>query len=262
MSMTLGIVGGGGWLGHAIARSVLDDGLVAPEAMTLSYRSKQPAGVPGVYLTRDNAELTARSDVIILCVRPEDWPAIEIDAGGKLIVSVMAGITLDTLAERHNTDRVIRTLPNAATELRASYTPLVAAVGVNDLDRALVRRLFESCGLVDEVATELQLDYLTGLTGTGPAYPSLMAAAMVDDAIAYGFDRTIATRAINQLFVGTGLLIEASCADPEETVKTFMAYRGVTAAGLTAMREAGLEAAVRSGLDAALQRSIQMGRGS
>jgi len=258
--MKLGIVGGAGWLGRSIARAVLDAGLVAPQGMTLSYRSAEPKGFSGVPLTRDNQELANRSEVIILSVRPEDWRAAEFDAGGKLVISVMAGIGLSALSARHGTSRVIRTLPNAAAEVGASYTPFVAPAGVATADRALVRRVFETCGSVDEVATEADLDYLSGLTGTGPAYPALMAAAMVEDALARGLDPEVARRAVIALFTGAGRLMEAQGRDPKETIETFMAYRGVTAAGLEAMRRNGLQTAVRLGLGAAFAKSIEMGR--
>lgn len=261
MTVKLGIVGGAGWLGRAIARAVLDAGFTTPEALTLSYRRAEPTGFAGVRLTRDNQDLADRSDVILLSVRPDDWPAAGFDAPGRLVVSVMAGIGLSALSARHHTARVIRALPNAAAEVGASYTPFVAAPAAEAGDRALARRIFETCGLVDEVASEGELDYLSGLTGTGPAYPALMATAMVEDAIARGLDPAIARRAVTTLFAGAGRLMEARGEDPASTVETFMAYRGVTAAGLEAMRTAGLENAVRKGLSAAFGKAVEMGRG-
>lgn len=260
MSLRLGIVGAGGWLGGAIARSALGAGLVVPTDLTLSYRSKPPQVTDAVRTTQDNRELAERSDVIILSVRPEDWASLELDASGKLVISVMAGIRLARIAAHHGTTRVVRTLPNAAVELGFSYTPFFAADGAKATDRELARRLFECCGTVDEVASEEQLDYLSGLTGTGPAYPALVALAMERDAIARGFDPAVAARAVRALFVGTGRMLEAGSESSAEIVETFMAYRGVTAAGLDAMRESGLEAAIGAGLAAAWARTAAMSR--
>ncbi|MFM2371619.1 MAG: hypothetical protein RIS85_1341 [Pseudomonadota bacterium] len=258
MKQTLGIVGGGGWLGGAIARAALNQGVLQPEALTLSWRSAPPRNMPGVRLTQDNCALCDSADIVMLSVRPEDWPAVAHPVPGKLVISVMAGVSLETLARAHQTTRVIRALPNAAAEVGASYTPLVAHNGATQADRDFARRLFEACGAVDDVQDEGHLDYLSGLTGTGPAYPSLMAAAMVEDAVARGLPETIAQRAVNTMFVGTGRLIEAGNPDPASTVETFTAYRGVTAAGLDAMAQAGLPQAVRAGLAAALARTTQM----
>ena len=249
MTLRLGIVGGGGWMGQAIARAVLDARLVDPRALTLSWRSRAPEGFPDeVELTRDNAELCACSDVVVLSVRPGDWAGLALPAPGRLVISVMAGVALAALAERHETHRVIRTLPNAAAEVGASYTPIVAAPAVNAADRATARAIFACCGPIDELAREDHLDYFSGLTGTGPAYPALMAAAMVADATARGIPRDLARRAVSTLFIGAGRLLERSAEDPDDTVATFLDYRGVTAAGLAAMRDAGFDAAIRTGL--------------
>jgi len=259
MTVRLGVIGGGGWLGGAIARAVLDKGVIAPGSLTLSYRSKPPQGFADAHLTRDAQELADRSDVIVLSVRPEDWPAVTFAAPGKLVVSVMAGIGIDALVGRHGADRVVRTLPNAAAEVGASYTPYFAAPAADQADRVQVRTIFAACGTVDEVATEEQLDYLSGLTGTGPAYPALLAAAMERDAIDRGFDPAVAQRAVLAVLIGTGRMLEANPEAPETIVETFMAYRGLTAAGLDAMRAAGFDDAVRAGLAAALAKGKQMG---
>ncbi|MER9495313.1 NAD(P)-binding domain-containing protein [Mesorhizobium sp. M0320] len=258
--MSIGIIGGSGWLGRAIAEAIIDAQIVAAEYLTLSRRSGQQGILPNATWTRDNQELADRSDVIIVSVRPHDWPAIEISASGKLVISVMAGITLDRLARRLKTDRVVRTLPNAAAEVRNSYTPWIGTQGVTDDDREVVRRIFEACGAADEVKTEADIDYLTGLTGSGPAFPALLAAAMMDDAIRRGMNPDIARRSVSALLVGTGKLLEARADNPIDIVQTFLDYRGTTAAAIEAMRAAGFEAAVADGLASALQKSVTMGQ--
>ena len=258
--ISVGIIGGGGWLGRAIADAIVDAQIVPPEQLTLSYRSGQPGFLPNATWTRDNQELVDRSDVIIVSVRPQDWPAIDISAHGKLAMSVMAGIPLDQLTRRLKTDRVVRTLPNAAAEVRNSYTPWIGSQGVTADDRNLVRRILEACGTADEVKSEADIDYLTGLTGAGPAFPALLAAAMMDDAVSRGVSPDIARRSVSAVLIGTGKLLEARAENPKDIVQTFLDYRGTTAAAIDAMRAAGFEAAVRDGLAAALQKSVTMGQ--
>ena len=110
----IGIIGGNGWIGGAIARALVGTERVPEERLTLSCRSTPPDWLPEAHWTHDNQALADRSDVIILSVRPQDWPAIAVTAPGKLVVSVMAGVTLDDIAARLGTDRVVRALPNAA----------------------------------------------------------------------------------------------------------------------------------------------------
>ena len=258
--LAIGIIGGGGWLGRAFAEAIVDNGIAPAGQLTLSYRSGEPGFLPEARWTRDNQELVDRSDIVIVSVRPQDFPAVAPETESKLVVSVMAGIPLDRLSRRFRTDRVVRTLPNAAAEVRKSYTPWVASAGVTSDDRNTVVRILEACGTADEVATESDIDYLTGLTGSGPAFPALLAAAMMDDAVSRGISPEIARRGVNAVLIGTGRLVEARQECPREMVQTFVDYRGTTAAAIEAMRAAGFAGAVGAGLEAAHQKSVRMGQ--
>ncbi|MCG5477829.1 pyrroline-5-carboxylate reductase family protein [Sinorhizobium alkalisoli] len=261
-SLRIGIIGASGWLGGAIAASILDAGLVQPHDLCVSFRTERPDRLKGSFWTTENQRLADRSDVIILSVRPGDWPPLAVDANGKLVISVMAGVRLSQLAEHHNTDRVVRSLPNAAAEVGKSYTPWVATAAVSDRDRFIVRGIFEACGTADEVAGEGEIDYLTGLSGSGPAFPALLATAMIKDAVAYGISPTVAERAAISVLIGTGRLFERRDECSARVVETFLDYRGTTAAAIEAMRSAGFDAAVGAGLAAALKKSVSMGERS
>ena len=256
--LRIGIIGGNGWIGGAVARALVGTERVPEESLTLSCRSTPPDWLPEAHWTHDNQALADRSDVVILSVRPQDWPAVAITAPGKLAVSVMAGISLADIAARLGTDRVVRALPNAGAEVGQSYTPWTATAAVTDADRETVRGLLASFGSGDEVATEAEIDYMTGLSGTGPAYPALLAVALIRDAVAHGLPPEVARRAVTAMFVGTGRLLEANGENPEDTVAAFVDYRGVTAAGIAAMRAAGFDAAVSAGLAAALEKSLAL----
>ena len=256
--MKVGVIGGSGWLGGAIVDAILGAEIALPEHLTVSYRSAPPVSRVGVATTKDNQDLVDRSDVVILSVRPADWGALRISAAGKLVISVMAGVTIAQMAERLATPRIIRSLPNAAAEVRKSYTPWVASKTATADDRQAARRIFAACGAEDEVKTEADIDYLTGLSGSGPAFPALLAASMMDDAVARGVSPDIARRAVNAVIVGAGRLLEARDADPRETVGVFLDYRGTTAAAIEAMRSAGFAASIRDGLGAALERAAEL----
>lgn len=258
----IGVIGGAGWLGGALAGSILKDGVARPEGLSLSYRRQRPARFPEAHWTQDNQELVDRSDIIIVSVRPADWPALSVDVGDRLVISVMAGIRLEQLGTHHRTKRVVRALPNAAAEAGKSYTPWIAAGGLNETDRVAVRRIFGACGVEDELSRESDIDYLTGLTGSGPAFPALLAAAMMKDAIGHGLSMDVARRAVNTMLVGAGRLLELRDDCPNDIVNSFLDYRGTTAAAIEAMRASGLEKAVSEGLSAAFRKSVSMGEAS
>lgn len=255
----IGIIGGTGWLGRAIARSMLGAGFVEPSRLVLSSRSGAGlAGWPDVACLADNRALTAGADVIILSVRPAQFVGIDIDASGKLVISVMAGVTAAAIAAQTGATRIVRAMPNAAAEIGKSYTPWFASDPVNAADKALAQQLFETCGMADEVFREADIDYLTGLTGSGPAFPALLAQAMMEHARKRGLSENVAKRGVKAVIAGAAGLLAADNASMEETVRTFLDYRGTTAAGIQGMVDSGFVDAVGAGLDAAAAAACAM----
>ncbi|MCD5973143.1 pyrroline-5-carboxylate reductase family protein [Pseudomonas quasicaspiana] len=253
---TIGIVGGTGWLGRSIATALLDSGFLSPDALMLSSRSgvfSDPKGaLSGVRVTADNQELVLQSDIVILSVRPEDLGAVRIHVQDKLLVSLIAGVSLADIGLFTQARCVIRAMPNAALEIRKSYTPWLANDQVDAQSKKYIQKLFETCGSADEVFSERDLSYLTALTGTGPSYPALLAQALYNDAIKHGLSQAMAQRAV------MGVVVQASQLMSEERgfnelLEVLREYRGVSAAGINGMLEGGLEASVKAGMARAFE---------
>ncbi|MDP9628791.1 UNVERIFIED_ORG: pyrroline-5-carboxylate reductase [Ensifer adhaerens] len=187
----------------------------------------------------------------MLSVRPQDLDAIALDLSGKLVISVMAMVSLADLAARFEARRIIRAMPNTAAEKRLSFTPWLASPDTTEADCAFAERLFEASGKVQRIATETELDYFTALTGSGPAFLAVFADAMISDAVTKGIERGIAERAVRQLFLGGSTLLAGSKQTPDEIVQTFLDYAGTTAAGLEAMAAADIHTPIARGLTAA-----------
>jgi pyrroline-5-carboxylate reductase len=257
-SSRIGIIGARGWIGGALARAMVGAGVLQPSRLTLSCRGAPPGWLPEAAWTHDNQALVDQTDVVILSVHPQDWLQIDISARGKLVVSVMAAVPLAAIAGRTGADRLVRALPNAAAEVGKSYTPWHASHAVTAEDRSIVRSVFGSCGTEDEVPREADIDYLTGHSGTGPAYPALLAAAMMRDALAHGVPESIARRASVGLLIGAGRIFEKTDENPTDTVASFVNYRGVTAAGIEAMLADGFQEIIGAGLSAALSKTSSL----
>lgn len=249
----IGIVGGNGWLGSAIAQAAVASGAIEPARLTVSGRSDRrgAADIPGVRWTRDNNELVEHADAVILSVRPDQFPAVRIDARGKLVISVMAGITAETIAKRTRSDEIVRSIPNAAAAIRRSFTPWFATAPVSAENRRLVQTLFEACGEAAEVPLESHIDYCVGMTGSGAAFPALLAEALIAHAVSRGLPRDFAARAAKGVVAGASQLFANEDADTAAIVKEMIDYRGTTAGALQAMLDGGFNRAVADGLEAA-----------
>lgn len=253
----IGIIGGSGWLGAAFARAFLAKGLVRPQDLTLSNRSGG-GPIAGPVWTSDNQALVERSDIVLLSVRPEQLANVAIAVGDRLLVSLMAGVDVATLARLTAARRIIRTMPNAAATIGQCYTPWFATPEVGAAERALVQRLFESCGGADEVPSESQIDYFCGLTGSGPAFPALLARALMAHARSRGIAPEVARRGAFAVVGGAGRLLAEPGADPAALLDALIDYRGTTAALLETAEASGFTRAVAAGLGAAEERARAM----
>jgi pyrroline-5-carboxylate reductase len=258
---TIGVVGGSGMLGRAISHAILDQKVVAPEDFWISNRSGSLTGFDGYHglnVTGSNQTLVDACDLIILCVPPARVPDIAVDARDSLIVSVMAGITIDRIRQITGAERVVRAMSSPAAQIGLAFSPWVASPEVDDRDRALVRAMFEACGLTDEVADEKQIECFTALTGPVPGFVAYFADCMVKYAVRQGISPRVADRAVRQLFLAGGRMMAEGPASPAEHVRQMIDYAGTTAAGLNAMKDLAIAEAIADGLTAAVERTRRM----
>lgn len=259
--MRLSIIGATGWLGSALGRFVLETRFVAPGNLVLLNRSGPQLPYHGsseVIWAADARDLVAKSDVVVLSVRPADWPPLQLDARGRLVVSFMAGVEIDALSASGG--RIVRAMPNAASEIRASYTPWFAAPDVSVADKQVVRGLLSCIGTEDELAAERHIDVMTAVPGSGAAYPALMALAMMEFMKSQGVAEPIARRAVEGTVCGGARLLEGRIGEAAGFIAAYRDYKGVTAAGIDTAEAAGFPAAVVKALQAATQTAARMNK--
>ncbi|WP_260961458.1 pyrroline-5-carboxylate reductase family protein [Pseudomonas citri] len=249
IGQTLGIIGGTGWLGGAIAQAVLAKALLPAGNLIISNRSgSHPLAQQGVRLVTDNQALVEHCDVIVIAVRPEHFASLGIDATGKTVISLMAGITARAIATQTSASRVVRAMPNAAVEIGQSFTPWFCLGETDAQTRDLVQRLFESVGTAAEVQEESFIDYLSALSGTGPAFPALLMTALSNQAMAAGIPADIAQLAAKNVVVNSSQLLAHH--DAQQMIDALVAYRGVTAAALQVMTQGHFEGQIGKALQA------------
>ncbi|HEY9213891.1 MAG TPA: pyrroline-5-carboxylate reductase dimerization domain-containing protein [Ancylobacter sp.] len=254
---------GCGQLGGAIGRTLLRSGLIEPSTMWIANRSGRAAGFnafDGLRWTTDIQELADRCAVIVLALPPAAGVKLAFAAPDTLVVSVMAGITSDQLIAMSGSRRVVRAMSNPAAENAMAYSPWFAAPDVTVADKAIVTRLFEACGVTDDVPVEDQIDCFTAVTGPVPGFVAMFADAMVRYAVTQGIEPKVAERAVRQLFLAGGHLLSQSDEPASAHVQAMIDYAGTTAAGLLAMRAAGIDDAVVRGLEAARLKTLAIGK--
>ncbi|WP_395541169.1 pyrroline-5-carboxylate reductase family protein [Neotabrizicola sp. sgz301269] len=257
----IGIVGATGWLGQALGLNLLRRGVLPASDLVLLRRSGEGtaySAFPGVVWASDASELCGLCDTLVLSVRPNDFPIPGLTPRNHLLISFMAAWSLDALQDLAPDARVVRAMPNSGAPTGMSYTPWVAGMRVTANDRALTARLLGAMGQEEALESEDQLHYLSALSGSGAAYPALMARAMLADAIAFGLSPEIARRAVESVICGSGEILRENLASLDDLLATYMSYKGITAAGLSAAQEAGFETAVHAALAAAFAKARTM----
>lgn len=253
----LGIVGATGWLGQGLGLNLLRRGWPADRLVLLNRSGPQPAydGFPVVW-ARDMADLLALCGPVVLSTRPEDFPLPGFAPGNRLLISFMAVHRIAHLAALAPEARIVRAMPNGAAPEGRSWTPWLGDVGGEDA--ALVRHLLSAIGDEARVETEDQIDILTALSGSGPAYPALLAQALLAAAAEAGLPPHLARPAVAAVVNGSaaGLRVE----EAETVLATMQGYRGITAAGLDAAETAGFGPAVTAAIRAAVAKARASGR--
>lgn len=260
----IGIIGATGWLGHALGAGLLRRGVAAGAELVLLNRSGPSAAYaafPDVVWARDAADLCAACDTVVLSVRPEDFPVAGFAPRDHLILSFMAGWTLERLQALAPDARIVRAMPNGGASTGESYSPWVAGRGVSEADGAVVRRLLAAIGAEDRVESEDQLDYLSALSGSGAAYPALMAKAMLEHARGQGLPEDVTLRAVEAVICGSAGILRGGVGRLDTMIGAYLSYRGITAAGIGAAQAAGFEGAIGAALDAAFAKAQAMGKG-
>jgi pyrroline-5-carboxylate reductase len=257
----LGIIGATGWLGQALGLNLLAKGVWPADQLVLLRRSgagEAYAAYPEVIWARDTEDLFALCETVVLSVRPEDFPVPGFAPRDHLLISFMAAWSVDQLQALAPKARILRAMPNGGATIGQSYTPWVTGPGVTADDKALVARVLGAMGQEEALATEAQLHYLSALSGSGAAYPALMARAMLADAMAFGLSEAVALRAVESVICGSAGLMAGKLAEVPNLLDSYMSYKGITAAGLMAAETAGFETAVRAALAAAFAKAKTM----
>jgi pyrroline-5-carboxylate reductase len=218
-----------------------------------------------IRVTSDNAEAVKEASVVVLATKPQVFAqvlpglaeAVDPDA---LLVSIAAGISTGIIERAFAAGaRVVRTMPNTPALVGAGATAIAAGSHATDEDLALAENLFLSVGISVRVPEE-QIDAVTGLSGSGPAYVFAMIEALRDAGAREGLPEETALRLASQTVFGAARLLLDEKEAPEVLRDRVTSPGGTTRAGLDALASAGFADAILGAVRAATRRSVELGK--
>ncbi len=218
----------------------------------------------GFWVTEDNRALLRASQVVVLAVKPQQLRGVLADLRGdlgpeKLILSIVAGATLETLAQALGHQRVVRIMPNTPCQVGASASAFSCGEAATRADADTVSRLFSSVGKVFELRESL-LDAVTGLSGSGPAFVCLVIEALADGGVRAGLPRDVAQTLAAQTVLGTAQMVLETGRHPGQLKDDVASPGGTTIAGLHALERAGVRGGLMDAVLAAAERARELGR--
>ncbi len=222
--------------------------------------------VVGQGITRNatsNTDVLHDSEVVFVAVKPqmidEALTGLEsADVQPPLMISVVAGVTLDRLSRQLGTTRIVRVMPNTPCLIGQGISALAAHQDVSESDTQTARQLLETVGQVVSV-TESQLDAVTGLSGSGPAFVYTFIESLIEAGVAEGLPTAIATRLTVQTVLGAAAMISETGQTPAILRDQVTSPGGTTVAGLAEMARMGFSKSVAGAVHAATQRSVELG---
>lgn len=268
---------GAGSMGGAILRGVVASGIRVDGGITATNRTPEKAatfadldGVTSIALSESsdgNATAVSTARIVLVGVKPAMVPDLLREIAPHLgddaiVVSLAAGVTLQTFADNLGADvRVIRSMPNTPSTVGKGVTGLAAGAAASADDLALVHRLFETVGAVVEVP-ESQIDALSTISGSGPAYVYLLIEELTKAAIGMGFTEADARTMVEQTFIGATALLDASGEEPSELRRRVTSPKGTTERAVAVLQDAHLERTFSDAAAAALARAKELAAGA
>jgi pyrroline-5-carboxylate reductase len=259
---------GGGNMARSLIAGLVADGH-APAALTVSdpvaeVRARL-AKTYDVHTTDSNAEAVAAAEVLVLAVKPQVAPAVcrslaaHLPRPAPLIVSVMAGVTEASICAWLGAETpLVRTMPNTPMLVQSGAIGLHANAATTPEQRNLAEEILRAGGLTRWVSTEPQLDAVTAVSGSGPAYFFLLMEALEDAAVAEGLDAEAARLLSIQTALGAARMAMESDESPQQLRERVTSPGGTTERALAVLTEGGVENLVARAVAAARARAEEL----
>lgn len=264
---TIGFIGAGN-MGSAMIGGLVHGKVIPPEQVIAADldegRLARLKAKFGVQTTLDNHDAARRAHILVISVKPQDVTDIldSHDAAGcDFILSIAAGITIETLVHTFGNPRVVRSMPNTPAMVGQGMTVWTATPEVSQDLRDQAATILDSLGSQLFVAKEHLLDAATAVSGSGPAFVFLFMEALMDTAVHLGFSRDDAEKLVLQTVKGSVEYALSNGAHVAVLRNQVTSPAGTAAEALYHMEKGGLRHVIARGVWGAYQRSITLGGG-
>lgn len=255
---------GGGNMAQALIGGLLSRGLPATR-ITVSDPVEQVRQVlqeKDVQVMDDNIAAIQDADIVVFAVKPQVLGTILKSMNGlfdgKLVISIVAGAEISTISRLIGSERIVRVMPNTPALVQTGAHGIYATDAVDAKDRELATQVLAATGLAIWLNSEAQIDAVTAVSGSGPAYFFYMMESMIRAGKNMGLDEKVATALTLQTALGAAQMAITSANTPAELRKNVTSPNGTTQAALEVFDRAQISQNIQTALAAAQKRSQEL----
>ncbi|UTO18948.1 pyrroline-5-carboxylate reductase [Acinetobacter sp. Z1] len=256
---------GGGNMAQALIGGLLSRGLPTTR-ITVSDPVEQIRHIleeKGIETTTDNVDAIKNADVVVLAVKPQVLATVLQPLNGllsdKLVISIIAGAEIQTISDLiGGSQRIVRVMPNTPALVQTGAHGIYASEAVDAKDRELTSQILAATGLTIWVDNEAQIDAVTAVSGSGPAYFFYLMESMIRAGKNLGLDEKVATALTLQTALGAAQMAITSSNSPSELRKNVTSPNGTTQAALEVFDRAQVSQNIQAALAAAQKRSQEL----
>jgi pyrroline-5-carboxylate reductase len=267
---------GCGVMAEAIIAGLLRKQLVSPEQIVGSHpravRREELHAKYGIEMFEENKEAALAvspagpdaGSLLVLAVKPQRLRRVLQELKGsihqdQLVVSIVAGARIETIADELLHAAVVRTMPNTPAQIAEGVTAWTPSAAVNETQEQQVRAMLDALGKTVRVDNERQIDMATALSATGPTYIFLVMEALIDAGVHMGFSRHVAQELVHQMMLGAILFARESHKHPAELRNMVTSPGGTSAEAIYQMEKGSLRTVLSKAVWAAYQRAESLG---
>lgn len=219
-----------------------------------------------IMTTLNNTKAVQKADVVILCVKPQKLSQVIEDLQNQipqnaLVISIIAGATIDSLITGLKHSLVVRAMPNTPAQVGEGMTVWTQSQKTSEAQHALAEKILGSLGQAINVEDEGYIDMATAVSGTGPAYVFLFLESMIDAGVHLGLPRRIAEEMVIQTIKGSIDYYAQNSSHPARLRNQVTSPGGTSATALYYLEKMGFRTAISRAIWAAFTRSRELGKG-
>jgi pyrroline-5-carboxylate reductase len=264
---------GCGVMAESMIAGLLREKIVGPKQIAASHpraeRRNELKKRYGIKVFANNAAAAKAfrgpDATVLLCVKPQRMSGVLRDLAGsvapdQLVISIVAGTTIDVIADALDSLLIVRAMPNTPSQIGKGMTAWTCSASVDEGHKRVVKVLLSALGKELFVETENMIDMATSLSATGPTYTFLVMEAMTDAGVHLGFSREVSKELVQQTMLGSVLFAMESHKHPAELRNMVTSPGGTSAEAIYQMEKGALRTVLSKAIYGAYKRAVELGK--